>query len=406
MAGDIVPIELGLTRGDVVTLWAPHWREDDDDWEAFLGRDEDLFVFDSVAALAAFIRTDDDHDLVDHPSWAVVAALSAVELEPAEEHSYDLVGVPELAASDPEPLIVTELEETLAIARSIGAVCDLDAVNDFFAKHPALGNLPTGPYAFDSREGKKLWTAVGKAVAASWADVLNAIDGVVATPEVDEQIVAECEAELLAAQENVLGADDAADAEDLVDIDDIDEDDDFWGEVGIDPIRVVTSVGTFYSLRCYLDDAPVFLGRDGQVFAFRSERALARYLADNHDHDLAAVQTYGDIATAATDGSLEVAVLPENNYVFTGLAEDIADGPAAVDAEQLDLAVELLTDAADYAGDASVGAALSPTEPLGWFVSYVLKPDPSRLAPSAPFGAEAAAWKDLEEWLEAKLKVL
>jgi len=27
MAQDIVPIELGLPQGDVVTLWAPRWRE-------------------------------------------------------------------------------------------------------------------------------------------------------------------------------------------------------------------------------------------------------------------------------------------------------------------------------------------------------------------------------------------
>ena len=35
MAGDIVPIEIGLTDGDLVTLWAPRWREGDDEWEAF-----------------------------------------------------------------------------------------------------------------------------------------------------------------------------------------------------------------------------------------------------------------------------------------------------------------------------------------------------------------------------------
>ena len=42
MAKDIVPIELGLPEGYVTTLWAPSWREDNDDWEAFLGLGEDL----------------------------------------------------------------------------------------------------------------------------------------------------------------------------------------------------------------------------------------------------------------------------------------------------------------------------------------------------------------------------
>ena len=42
MAQDIIPIELGLPQGDLVTLWAPRWREDGEEWEAFLGDEEDL----------------------------------------------------------------------------------------------------------------------------------------------------------------------------------------------------------------------------------------------------------------------------------------------------------------------------------------------------------------------------
>ena len=56
MAKDIVPIELGLPEGDVTTLWAPSWREDNDDWEAFLGLDEDLYAFGSTAQLLALVR--------------------------------------------------------------------------------------------------------------------------------------------------------------------------------------------------------------------------------------------------------------------------------------------------------------------------------------------------------------
>ena len=44
MAQDIVPIELGLPQGDVVTLWAPRWREDGEEWEAFLGHEDDLYA--------------------------------------------------------------------------------------------------------------------------------------------------------------------------------------------------------------------------------------------------------------------------------------------------------------------------------------------------------------------------
>ena len=38
-----------------------------DEWEAFLGKDEDLFAFNSVADLVAFVRNESDHDLGDHP---------------------------------------------------------------------------------------------------------------------------------------------------------------------------------------------------------------------------------------------------------------------------------------------------------------------------------------------------
>lgn len=44
MAGDIVPIELGITEGNTFTLWAPRWREGDDEWEAFLGLDRKSVV--------------------------------------------------------------------------------------------------------------------------------------------------------------------------------------------------------------------------------------------------------------------------------------------------------------------------------------------------------------------------
>ena len=51
MAADIVPIRLGLTKGDLYTLWAPRWRDSGDEWEALLGKDEDLYGFESVADL-------------------------------------------------------------------------------------------------------------------------------------------------------------------------------------------------------------------------------------------------------------------------------------------------------------------------------------------------------------------
>lgn len=407
-SGDIVPIELGLTDGDLVTLWAPRWRDGDDEWEAFLGHEDDLYGFESVAELAAFIRTNSDNDLVDHPSWAVIVGLSAAELEPEENFSFDLVSVPELAAGEPDVDVIGELEDTLAMVRNIAEVCELDVVTKFFGNNPVLGALASGASTFVGRDGEELWDQVGAAIVKGWDDVLDAIDGVVTTPEVDAAAVAVAEAELLAAEENEVDADDVAEEEeefenvDLTATDDDDEES-FWDEVGIDPVKIVTSDGEQFTLRCYLDDEPIFLGDGRSITVFGSERALARYLADDHEHELARVSTFAEVQTAAVDGSLEVEVTDENVYVLTGLVDDLAEGPEAVDIEQLDLAVELFSDAADYADDDSVETALAQSNPLGWYVSYLLNPDPNRMAPNPPYASEAQQFRDLQRAFEARL---
>lgn len=423
MAGDIIPIELGLTRGDFVTLWAPEWREGDDEWEAFLGHEEDLYAFEAVAQLAAFIRTDDDNDLVDHPSWPVVSALAANELEPDDLHRFDLVGVPELVAEDPDSDTLAELAATFEMVQTLGDVCELDKVTAFFANNPHLGSVGMGVEAYVGKDGQNLWDRVGASIAKSWDTVIDALDSIVTSPDVDPSAVDIAEAELIAAAENIVDIDDVSDedpdvetdddADDTDDADDIETpdpiadaaaEDTFWATVGIDPIRIITSENTYYTLRCYIDDDPIFLGRAGSITVFGSERALARYLADDHDHELAKVSTYADVQTAAVDGSLRIEVTEDNVYVLPGLADDLADGPTTVDPEQLDLAVELFTDAADFADDDSVETALASSTPLGWYVSYTLEPDPNRMAPSAPFDAEAEAWRGLEREFESRLR--
>lgn len=407
MAGDIVPIELGLTDGDLVTLWAPRWREGDDEWEAFLGHGDDLYGFPTVAALVAFVRSGGDNDLVEHPAWPVVSKLAAVEFEPDAAHSYDLIGVPELAAADPDAESISELQDTFDIVSILGDVCELDVVTKFFERAEIDTLIRDGASAVAGREGRELWNSVGTAIADDWDAVIDALDAVVKTPVVDEAVVAEIESELVASDENELEADDTV--QDEVDndeyefLDEDDDEDDFWASVGIDPIKIITSEGTWFTLRCYLEDDALFLGREGRIFVFPSERNLARYLADNHDHDLAPLETYEEVRIAAVDGSLDVSVIDDNVYVLTGIADDITEGVAAVDPEQLELAVELFTDAAGYANDDSTDAALAGSTELGWFVNYVLEPDTRRLAPSAPFDAEALAWRELEREFEARL---
>ena len=421
MAADIVPVRLGLTKGDLYTLWAPRWRDDGDEWEAFLGKDEDLYAFESVADLVAFVRTNTDHDLTDHPAWEKLTEASAHRLKPAEDREYDLVGVPEAAAEKASETVVDTLHRTLAIASSIGSVCDLPAVTKFFNGNPQLGSVGGGAEAFKGRSGRKRWADIEAVIARSWDGVLDAIDEIVSTPDVDAAAAQKAAAELeapapepeedetdaAATAEEPEAAEPAATEADALESPAaaavLGSDEDFWLKVGIDPVRLMTRSGTFYTLRCYLDDEPVFLGRNGRISVFGSERALARYLADEHDHDLSDLATYDDIRTAATDGSLEVDVIDENVYVLSGLADDIADGPDTIDRDQLELALELLRDVGRYAEDNTVEKTLDPGTALGSFVTHALDPDAVD-RPEPPYAEAVEQWEALEAFVESRLR--
>ena len=47
----IVPIKLSLSEGDFYTLWAPKWRQNGAEWQAFLGDDESVLLFNTEAEM-------------------------------------------------------------------------------------------------------------------------------------------------------------------------------------------------------------------------------------------------------------------------------------------------------------------------------------------------------------------
>ena len=414
MAAELVPIRLGVTAGDLYTLWAPRWREDGEEWEGFLGKDDDVFAFESVADLAAFVRTNTDNDLTDHPAWARLVRANAHKLQPAEDRAADLIAVEELLAEKPSKESVGALTHTMAVVSSLGSVCELPAVTRFFNGNPNLGLLAGGIEQFEGRAGRKHWDSIGDIVARGWDGVLSAIDDLVSTPAVDAKALAKAAAELDEPFE-----DSEEDEDFVVATEDDDEDHepalaaagsavlgddaDFWEHVGIDPVRVMAGGGTVYTLRCYWDDKPRFLGRNGRISVFPSERTLARYLADEHDHDLSDLSTYDDIRTAATDGSLRVEVGEDNIYVLNGLSDDIADGPDSIDREQLELAVEFVRDVGDYSEDDTVETLLAPGTALGRLVGYVLDPDSSE-RPDGPYNKAVAEWEQIERFVESRLR--
>jgi hypothetical protein len=179
----------------------------------------------------------------------------------------------------------------------------------------------------------------------------------------------------------------------------------FWLAVGIDPIRIVTSTHDFLTLRCYLDDAPIFLGDTAMINVFHSGRALRRYLASNRPNDMSSLSTYPDITNATIDGSLPLDdVTDDNFYVLKGLARDIAAGPRRVDRTQLDLAVELLSDVGAYVENTIVEDYLQGGQPLGDLVKAVLDRNYTRNPRHSPQHA-SSQWTQLEDFLESRLRV-
>ncbi len=269
---------------------------------------------------------------------------------------------------------------------------------------PGFALLDLGTLPFAGRDGARLWKELCTAIADRWDEVIDALDALVGTPEVDP-------AALLAARNEPAGAGRRAAG-------DADAAGEGAAASGRRPLRTTRHRPTLpasgwrsastrsgsppRTTSCTRCAATWTTNRsssasDGTIAAFRSLRALIRYLAvDGADgHDLAQVSTWPEVVERATAGELSAAVDETNDYLLLGVDDDLAEGPLAVDPVQLELAAELLRDAGQWSGDGEPAEALAESESLGWLVSFVIRPDPTRLAPSAPFDREVARWREL-----------
>jgi hypothetical protein len=465
----IVPIALTLDDRTGYTLWAPPWEEDGEEWQAFLGSTVDLpadpgdddpeapgptavvHLFPSPAALAAFCRVSTDHDLADHPVWPVVATLGPEDLTPDEDHRFDLDGVYDIVAENPDRWAVDELAATLDIVGRLAECCDttddeddedddstaFEAVAEL-AGRPEVAALGQGIGAFLGREGEEAWVRLGTTVDELWEDVLEELDEHLdwtgaGTVPVDDYPSAAEEAEARAAEP--VGADD--DSDDDLDVDDVVDAaparpaagstaaapaeaatagirtirsgsrlavtpaavaaaQEFWEGVGILPVEVVVPDGAGLTLRCYVEDRARFLGRDGQVFVFATPVELARFCAGDEAHDLTEIASWPEVADTDT------MPLPadQDRYDLVGITEVLAEVSAGagglVEHRALLQPVEGVLDLAEYADLPRVQQQLAPGSPLGRAVAR------AESDPRAPLAAEeapalAAAWAEVVE---------
>ena len=178
----------------------------------------------------------------------------------------------------------------------------------------------------------------------------------------------------------------------------------FWDEIGVDCIQVTVGGQTGWTLRCYLGDEPVFLSKANRIQIYSSPAALESYLADaGADHRMVNLGVWQEIREAVDGGDAAVIAGPENTYLLDDLVEDMKTGPGGVNRYQLELAVELLGDAATARKDTEAVEALSTATPLGNLVSAIVKPDDDRLPPAPPFEDEAEALAVLIDRFTASL---
>jgi hypothetical protein len=418
----IVPIALTLDDRTGYTLWAPPWEEDGEEWQAFLGTTEGdtakVHLFPTPAALAAFCRSSTAHDLADHPVWPVVQGLGAADLTPDDDHRFDLDGVYDIAAENPDRWAVEELAATIDIVSRLAECLDTTAEDEDdeaesqfesvaeLAAKPEIGSLGLGVEAFVGRAGEDAWIGVGGALDDLWEDVVA---------EIDEHL--DWTGAGSATLEDYPAASELEEVEgdDVVDVEELDDEElevaapagataaslatpgvstirggsriaaqpsevataaEFWEGVGILPVEIVVPEGAGLTLRCYVEDVARFLGRDGEIYLFATPADLTRFCKGSESHDLEEIASWPEVADT------DVPPLPadQDRYDLTELSEvlaEVADGAAGlVDHRAFAQPVEGVRDLAEYADVARVEELLSPSSALGRAVARTGTPTP------------------------------
>ena len=400
----IVPVQLSLSEGDFYTLWAPKWRQNGSEWQAFLGDDDSVLLFHTEAEMLCFLESGKKHDLLDHPKWEVFNSQPADRVVPEKKHVYDLVAVPKYLAGRPSHENVSSVARNLEIARALAEVSAAEHTVIFFASHSILRNPARGADHYAGEQGMSEWSGVGSVIHANWRGVIEDLDKVVkvvpsadfsqdATTDAATRISAATEAAAEArkkAEEERKAAAAAADPYDSSP----------WAAAGIDPVKITANQKSVYTLRTYLDGKPVFLGKWGEIFTFPTSKVLVRWIMENDDHDLAKVSTWEEVVAAANAGELEVTVHPDNQYTFNGIIRDIEKGPEAVDTDQMSRCYEICADAADWSGDDSINSYMLQNPRFQDYLGYMLgSTEHAGYVPSKPYTEHAESWKGLEEML-------
>lgn len=319
----LVPIRLESYPDDVFTLWEPSRRAGPG---RFLGRGGRLIGYRTPAELAAFLRTDDDHDLARRPGVGRAPAdLGVVELARARRYGLDTVGryrhqVPDRAAA-------AELTEALEMAGRLADAYGLAEVTAVLARFPMPVPAASARERFAHRnvDLRPPRTDLGRAVDAGWTVARATLERLVTAPPVDRVALAAAQWEARGRARPILATGAA----------------EFWASCEIEPIALDLGDGPLLTLRAAAGFR--FLGHEGRLFAFRDHAALTAWVAGAgfDGHDLAG---YPGWAMARERVRLGPLAAPAVDRVDLARAEaDFARDPRHADPALLTAAVDLLT---------------------------------------------------------------
>lgn len=174
----IVAVSLAAGGHKGITLFAPPWRDaDDEEWMGFLGDGAKIVLAGTPDELQQWIESNPDHDLADHPAWAAFGARGVAALEPADEAEYDFEEVYELAANEPTVESVSVLADIVDMAARIGDCCEDGGLRALFGGNREYQLLLEGEISYtQGKAGSQEWSALGNTIADTWARALGRIE--------------------------------------------------------------------------------------------------------------------------------------------------------------------------------------------------------------------------------------
>ncbi|HKS99336.1 MAG TPA: DNA primase [Rugosimonospora sp.] len=110
------------------------------------------------------------------------------------------------------------------------------------------------------------------------------------------------------------------------------------------------------------EEVPVFLGRAGKLYLFRSPEGLVEFVRSGAEHDLSQLATWSDVVERISVA--DVVPLPEDRYELDLVVENLRGGYDAWDPELLIQAGEIARDLGYALRLEQAMAALAPGSPL------------------------------------------